>query len=203
MSKPTLFTVPTANGQRASIALEECKVSYDLQPVDLFTGEHRSEEMLRLNPFGRMPVLRLGDGRTIYGSLAIAMHAAYTSGKLLPADADQDAFMHWIGIVMTDLVPAFAGQFYLGTLAPEKFEWGIEWYADIIARFLKGIDDHLGTSEFFLPGGYSLVDVLMFPTAATSVARMPEGLTPYPSINRWAGVVGARSAVQRGMATSS
>ncbi len=202
MAKPTLFTVPTANGQRASIALEECELTYDTRPVDLFAGEHRSDEMLHLNPFGRMPVLQFEDGKTIYGSMAIGMHAATTSGKLLPAESERDAFMHWIGIVMTDLAPAFAGQFYLGTLAPEKFEWGIDWYVDIIARFLKGIDDRLGTGEFFLPGGYSLVDVLMYPTAATSVARMPEGLAPYPNIERWAASVGARGAVQRGMAAS-
>ncbi len=203
MPKPTLFTVPTANGQRASIALEECNVPYETRPVDLFAGEHRSEEMLALNPFGRMPVLQLDDGSTIYGSMAIGMYAANRSGRLLPAEADRDAFMHWIGVVMTDLVPAFAGQFYLGTLAPERFEWGIGWYDDIIQRFLAGIDAHLSGSEYFLPGGYSLVDVLMYPTAATSLARTAEGLEPFPNLERWAGAVGARDAVVRGMAASS
>jgi GST-like protein len=199
----TLYTVPTSNGQRASIALEECDIDYEPRMVDLFGGEHRSAEMLALNPFGRMPVLRLDDGQTIYGSLAIGMHAARTSGKLLPADADHDAFYHWIGIIMTDLVPAFAGQFYLGTLAPEKFEWGIEWYAGIIERFLGGIDDHLAQSEYFLANGYSLVDVLMYPTAATSLPRMPDGLETYPNIARWAALGGKREAVRRGVASSS
>ncbi len=203
MPKPTLFTVPTANGQRASIALEECELSYDIRAVDLFGGEHRSPEMLALNPFGRMPVLQFADGRTVYGSMAIGMHAANASGRLLPVESDRDAFMHWIGIVMTDLAPAFAGQFYLGTLAPEKFEWGIDWYSDIIQRFLAGIDAHLADNEYFLPGGYSLVDVLMYPTAATSAARMDAGLEPFPSLARWARAVGAREAVARGMAASS
>lgn len=195
----TLYTVPTANGQRASIALEECGLDYETRAVDLFAGEHRSEAMLALNPFGRMPVLQYDSGETIYGSMAIGMHAAEQSGRLLSTDADRNAFHHWNGVIMTDLAPAFAAQFYLGQLAPEKFEWGIEFYADIIQRFLRGIDDHLASNEFFLPCGFTLVDVLMYPTAATSIPRLPEGLAPYPGISRWAETVGARDAVRSGM----
>lgn len=200
----TLYTVPTANGQRASIALEECGLNFEARAVDLFTGEHRNEAMLGLNPFGRMPVLQYESGETIYGSMAIGMHAAEQSGHLLPTDADRNAFHHWNGIIMTDLAPAFAAQFYLGQLAPEKFEWGIEFYADIIQRFLRGIDDHLvknhlAKNDFFLPCGFTLVDVLMYPTAATSMPRLPEGMAPYPGIARWAEAIGARDAVRSGM----
>jgi hypothetical protein len=45
----TLNTVPTANGQRAGIALEECGLEVDIHFVDLMAGEHRSSEMLELN----------------------------------------------------------------------------------------------------------------------------------------------------------
>lgn len=199
----TLYTVATANGQRASVALEECGVNYKTRMVDVFGGEHRSEEMLALNPFGRMPVLQLDSGETIYGSFAISMYAAQSSGRLLPCESDRNAFSHWVGIIMTDLVPAFAGQFYLGTLAPEKFDWGVEFYAEIIQRFLKGIDDHLASSEYFLAGGFSLVDLLMYPTAATSVPRIPGGLGLYPNIAAWSERVAMREAVGRGMEVSS
>lgn len=195
----TLYTVPTANGQRASIALEECGLEFETRAVDLFTGEHRNEAMLALNPFGRMPVLQYDSDETIYGSMAIGMHAAEKTGKLMPSEADRDAFHHWNGVIMTDLVPAFAAQFYLGQLAPEKYDWGIEFFADIIQRFLKGIDDHLADRDFFLPCGFTLVDVLMYPTAATSMPRLPDGLAPYPGIARWAEAIGAREAVRSGM----
>ena len=199
----TLYTVNTTNGQRASIALEECEIGYAAQMVDLQTGEHRSEAMLRLNPFGRMPVLEHEDGTTIYGSMAIALHAARQSGRLLPPEPERDAFDEWLGIIMSDLGPAFSGQFYFGVLAPERFEWGINLYEDVIARYLAAIDAHLESSEFFLPSGYSLADVLFYPTAKTSVARMPGGLDPYPNIARWETLVGAREPVRRGMAASS
>lgn len=203
----TLFTVPTANGQRASIALEECGLDYQTRTVDLLSGEHRGEEMLALNPFGRMPVLQIGTGpgvvKNLYGSLAIGLHAAERSGKLLPTAQKSDDFHQWIGIIMTDLMPAFSGQFYLGTLAPEPYEWGLNWYAEIIGRFLTGIDAHLADNEFFLGDDYTLVDVLMYPTAATSVARMEGGLAPYENLGKWASRVATRDAVARGMRASS
>ena len=104
---------------------------------------------------------------------------------------------------MTDLVPAFAGQFYLGTLAPEPYAWGMDFYGEIIRRFLAGIDEHLGRNEYFLGQAYTLADVLMYPTAATSVARLPDGLAPYANLGRWVDAVGDREAVRRGMAASS
>lgn len=203
-----LYTVPTANGQRASIALEECGLEYDVRNVDLFGGEHRSPEMLALNPFGRMPVLEVTDevaepGQKIYGSLAIASYAAERADRLLPESDLRPEYHKWIGVIMTDLVPAFAAQFYLGTLAPEKFAWGIDFYADIIERFCRGIDEHLADRTYFVGDEYCLADVLAYPTATTSLARTPAGLEPYPNIAAWAGRVGARRAVQRGMQASS
>ena len=199
----TLYTVISANGQRASIALEECRIPYESHIVELMKGEHRGEEMMALNPFGRMPVLKKSDGTVVYGSMPIAMRAAEESGRLLPGDNERDAFHHWIGAITTDLTPSFAATFYLGVLAPEKHEWGLEFYTDVIQRYLCVIDEHLSDHEYFLDGGYSLVDVLFYPTAATSIPRTPQGLEPYPNIARWAELVGAREAVQRGIAASS
>lgn len=197
----TLYTVPTANGFRASIALEECGIEYDTRHVDLLQGEHRSDEMLALNAFGRMPILKDGK-KVVYGSTAIAMWAANHSGRLLPTPRDQDAFYHWLGIVMTDLAPTFASHFFLAQLAPEPDEWGINFHAGILQRFLAGIDSHLADSKLFL-SEYSVIDVLMYPSATASAARLPDALEPYPHLARWADEVGSRDAVQRGMAAST
>ena len=195
-----LYTATSANGQRASVALQECGIDYEARLVDLAGGEHHSEELLRLNPFARIPFLQLDDGTTIYSSMAVAMYAARQSGKFLPPDEDLDAMYHWLGIIMTDLTPSFAGKFYLGVLSPEKCDWGVEFYTGVIQRYLAAIDAHLADSEYFLPSGISVVDLLFYPTAATSLASLPEAADTYPNISRWASLVGAREAVQRGMA---
>ena len=204
----TLNTVPTANGQRASIALEECGLDYDTHRVDLMAGEHRSSRMLELNPVGRMPVLSVRDepgetDRNLYGSLAIATYAAEKAGILIP-EGDRSADYHqWIGIIMTDLVPAFAARFYLSVLAAEPQEWGVNYFNEIIDRLLNVIDSHLSRQHYIVGDEYSLADVMMYPTAATSVSRLPESFGDYVHIRRWEERIGQREAVQRGMQASS
>ena len=198
-----LYTVPTANGQRASVALEECGFEYDVRNIDFTKGEHRSDDVLKANPLGRLPVL-VDDQASlnVYGSMAIVRHAAMESGKLLaPAGRESEA-EHWAGILMTDLSPCFASQFHLSVLAPEPYAWGLDYYAEVIDRVLTLINAHLGDSEYFLGDAYSFVDVLMYPTAATSDARLPNGLSPYPAIERWRDLLAERPAVARGMAVS-
>lgn len=199
----TLFTVPTANGQRASVVLEECGFEYAVRHVDFAKGEHRSAEVLAVNALGRLPVLvDAAEELNVYGSLAIVRTVTRMAGRLLPPAGAENAADHWTGILMTDLSPCFASQFHLGVLAPERFAWGLEYYAEVIDRILTLVDTHLADNEYFLGDDYSFVDVLMYPTAATSAARMPAGLTPYPAIERWRDTVAARPAVQRGMSIS-
>lgn len=203
MPSMKLYSVPTANGQRAAIALEEAGIEYQVKPVDLRAGEHRSPEMLALNPFGRMPVLEIPRGgehpQVVYGSLAIGQYAAAQSGRLVPDTSRMADMHHWLGIVMTDLAPAFAAQFYLGVLAPEPDPWALDLYTDIVLRFLDGIDEHLANSQYFVGTAYTLADVMMYPTAATSTARLDGGLERWPGLARWAGEVGQRAPVLRGM----
>jgi GST-like protein len=204
----TLNTVATPNGMRASIALEECGISYDIHRVNLMAGEHRSADMLALNPVGRMPVLSVRDepneaDRDLYGSLAIGTYAAEKAGILVP-DGEQSADYHqWIGIIMTDLAPAFSAQFYLSVLATEPQEWGVNWYREVIDHLLNVIDSHLSERDYIVGNAHSLADVMMYPTAAVSVLRLPQGIGSYSNIERWSRPIGEREAVQKGMKASS
>ena len=74
----------------------------------------------------------------------------------------------------------------------------IEYILGQAARLFKAIDVRLGEAEY-LAGEYCFADVQVYPVAATSGARMPDGLTPYPNIQRWCDAVAARPAVTRGM----
>ena len=51
------FCVPTANGQKATILLEELELEYEITRVDLRKGEHLSPEYLAMNPVGRAPTI--------------------------------------------------------------------------------------------------------------------------------------------------
>ena len=76
-----LYLAPTANGLRASVALEECGLAYRAHKVDLAKGEHRTAEFLKLNPAGLIPVMVDSEGPggkplTLSQSGAIVMYCA-------------------------------------------------------------------------------------------------------------------------------
>src|SRR5271167_5132704 len=72
-------------GQKVRIVLAEKALTYDLVPVDLTQHENRKPDFLRLNPFGRVPVL-VDDETTIYDSTIITeyLEDEYPEPPLLP-----------------------------------------------------------------------------------------------------------------------
>jgi glutathione S-transferase len=78
--------LPCPFGQKVRIILAEKGLSYELIQVDLTQGEQRKPEFLRLNPFGRVPVL-IDEDVTVYDSTIIAeyLEDEYPEPPLLPA----------------------------------------------------------------------------------------------------------------------
>src|SRR5689334_17082786 len=81
-----LYLSGTANGLRASVALEECALPYRAHAVDLAKGEQRSAEFMKLNPAGLVPVLVDSEGPDakpliVSQSGAIVLYAAEKSGR--------------------------------------------------------------------------------------------------------------------------
>ena len=91
----------------------------------------------------------------------------------------------------------------VGELAAEPQEWGVNYFNEIIDRLLNVIDSHLSRQQYIVGDEYSLADVMMYPTAATSVSRLPESFGDYVHIRRWEERIGRREAVQCGMQASS
>jgi GSH-dependent disulfide-bond oxidoreductase len=86
-----LYTAPTPNGWKATVALEELGLEYRLHPIDLSAGEQRHEDFWALNPNGRIPVIvdrEGGRSRVIFESGAILLYLAEKTGRLMPADVD-------------------------------------------------------------------------------------------------------------------
>jgi glutathione S-transferase len=103
---------------RALWVLEEAGAQYDYVEVDLFKGEARSPEFLKLNPAGKVPVL-VDEEHVITESAAICLHVAErfpTSGLLPPpATAARTECYKWISFVLTELDSA------LWTIAKHRF----------------------------------------------------------------------------------
>ncbi len=78
-------TLTCPYGQKVRIVLAEKSLTYDLVQVDLAAGEHRRPDFLRLNPFGRVPVL-VDDEVTVYDSTIINeyLEDEYPEPPMLP-----------------------------------------------------------------------------------------------------------------------
>ncbi|MEZ5499705.1 MAG: glutathione binding-like protein [Steroidobacteraceae bacterium] len=200
-----LHTTATANGYKAALVLEEMALPYRVIAYDLTKGEHLAPAYLQLNPVGRLPTIVDHDGSSsqpivVYGTAAIASYLADKTGLYMPKDvAGRAACQQWIGIVSSDLGPAYTGQFVFNVLAPQADAWAIQFYDRLVTRLLVVVEARLAANDYLAGGEYSIADMLAYPVAAVSAKRFPGNLADYPAIAGWAGRIAARPAVQRAM----
>jgi GST-like protein len=199
-----LHTVATANGYKASIMLEEVGLPYRVTAYDLLKGENFKPELLAINRVGRLPVIVdhdvEGGPLAVYGSAAILQYLAEKTGRLLPKEIRARAkVQEWIGIISSDIAPAYSGQFVFNVVAQEKQPWAMAFYDRLCSRMAQTVEDQLAITPFLAGDEYSIADILAYPVATVSMKRYPGNLDGHPNIARWAAVLGARPAVQRGM----
>ena len=108
----TLYTSPTPNGWKASIALEELALPYEVRAIDLGKQEQKEPWFLAINPNGRIPAIvdhAPGDGQgdlAVFESGAILVHLAEKTGQLMPTDArGRSRVMQWLMFQMGGVGP--------------------------------------------------------------------------------------------------
>jgi GST-like protein len=204
-----LHTVATANGYKASIMLEELGLPYSVKAYDLVKAENLSPDFLALNPIGRLPAIVDRDETSagavsVYGTMAILVYLAEKTGRLLPtAQPARAKTLEWLGIVSSDIGPAYSGQFVFNVVAKEKLPWAIEFYNKLCLRLLKPLDQQLGRTRYVAGHDYTVADIIAYPVAAVSAQRFPGTLEGFPNLQRWERELAARPAVARGMRVPS
>jgi GSH-dependent disulfide-bond oxidoreductase len=205
MTMIDLYTVPTANGQKVHIMLEECGLAYKPHLMNLFGGEHRTPEFLKLNPFGRVPIIvdhdAPGGDFAVCETTAILEYLAAKSGQFMPTDArSQSEVRQWLSFIATNIGPLFRGEFMFANVVPGKIRGAIDYFVAEAEKAFGVLNTYLEGREYFAGNSYSIADMNAYPVAMTSSQRLPQGLGPYPHIQRWVDAIGTRPAVQRGMA---
>ena len=102
-----LYTAPTPNGWKVSMALEEMEIEYQTHLINLTKGDQHTPEFLRMNPNGRIPVIRdRAADITVFESGAILIYLAELSGRLLPTDTvGRFDVMQWLMFQMSGIGP--------------------------------------------------------------------------------------------------
>ena len=206
-----LYSMPTPNGVKVSIMLEETGLPYEPHRVDFDTHDQTSPEFLSLNPNNKIPAIIDPHGPggaplALFESGAILVYLAEKAGQLLPqSPAERYQCLQWLFFQVGGVGPMF-GQ--LGFF--HKFA-GREWedkrprdrYAAEARRLLKVLDQHLEARRWMMGGEYSVADIAIFPMIRNLTGFYGAGdLVGYDDFNNVKRALAeflARPAVGRGL----
>jgi glutathione S-transferase len=196
-----LYTAPTPNGWKASIALEEMELPYSVKVVRLDQLEQKQPAFLKINPNGRIPAIvdRDAGDFAVFESGAILIYLAEKTGRFLPTDAKgRSLAIQWLMFQMGGLGPMQGQANVFFRYAPEKIPFAIERYQKETRRLYEVLDRRLGEAEY-LAGDYGIADMATWPwvTLHDWAGVSLEGLE---HVRRWMNQVGARPAAVRGRA---
>ena len=203
-----LYSLPTPNGVKASIMLEETGLPYEAHLVSFGEDAQKSPEFLSINPNGKIPAIVDPDGPggkpiAIFESGAILLYLAEKFGAFLGTSrAETLSWLFW----QMGSAPLLGGGFgHFFAYAPVKIEYAIDRYTMEVKRQLSVLDQRLAQSEFVAGGEYSIADIAIWPWYGSVVrGRIYEGADvfvgaeEYTNVKRWADQIWERRAVKRG-----
>lgn len=164
-----LYSYPTPNGVKVSIALEEMGLPYEPHLVTLKDADVKSPEFLSLNPNNKIPAIidPIGpDGPVgIFESGAILLYLAEKSGKFIGTTAsDKAKITQWLMFQMGGLGPMFGQMGFFYKFAGSQIEdpRPRERYRDEAIRLLAVVDKALDGQDW-IAGDYSIADMAIAP----------------------------------------
>ena len=195
-----LHTAETPNGRKVSIALEELALRYEVNRVDLAAGEQLKPDFLRLNPNHKVPVLE-DDGQVVWESGAILLHLGEKydrQGVILPSDPRLRMAAIQYAFFQTGGIGPNLGR--LGQAFRENKPELIPIFQAEVARLLGVLERILGDGREHLAGPYTIGDIMHYPWLKAALDLKLPDLMTQPRVVAWLERIGARPAVQRGMA---
>jgi GST-like protein len=194
-----LYTFTTPNGRKASIALEELELDYNVHKIDITKGEQFTPEFIAINPNSKIPAIVERDTDiTVFESGAILMYLAEKTGKLLPKEPKQRfQVIEWLMFQMASVGPMFGQYNHFNRFAPEKIPYAIARYEKETLRLYEVLNQQLAGKEF-IAEEYSIADIATFPWVA-AYEFMGLSLDGHPNLKQWVERMENRPAVQKGM----
>lgn len=196
----TLYTAPTPNGWKVSIALEELGLPYTVRPLNLGALEQKEPWFLQINPNGRIPAIVDHDAEdlAIFESGAILIYLAEKTGALLPQDVrGRSVVLQWLMFQMGGIGPMQGQANVFVRYAPERIPFAIERYQRETRRLYEVLDRRLGEAPWLGGDAYSIADIATWPWVQGH-AWCEVSVEGLEHLQRWLETMAARPAVQRG-----
>jgi GST-like protein len=206
-----LYSTPTPNGVKVSIALEELGLDYEPHRIDIGKNESWEPAFLSLNPNGKIPAIidPAGPGGKplgLFESGAILIYLAEKTGKLIPSDpAKRYEALEWVFFQMASIGPMFGQLGFFHKFAGREIEdkRPLERYRKESQRLLGVLEMRLAGRRWMMGDEYSIVDIAMLGWVRNLVefygAADLVGWSAFKEVPRWLEAALARPAVQRGL----
>ena len=190
-----LYTWGTANGRKASIALEEFGLEYEVHPVDIGKREQFVPAFLEISPNGKIPAIRDREtGRTMMESGAIMLHLAERHGRFWGDDRWET--VEWLMLQVAGIGPMLGEAHRFLYYNPGKAPFAEAHFA-AEARRIYGVLDRRVSEKGHLAGSYSIADMATWPWVSRYEWQQIDW-ADFPSLERWYIEIAERPAVQRG-----
>ena len=206
-----LYSLPTPNGVKVSIMLEETGLPYEAHLVNFDTNDQMSPEFLSLNPNNKIPAILDPDGPdgkplALFESGAILIYLAAKSGRLLPADtAGRYEALQWLMFQMGGIGPMFGQLGFFHKFAGKDYEdkRPRDRYVAESKRLLGVLNERLATRRWLVGDEYTIADIATFPWVRNLIGFYQAGdlvgIADFPHVTRALEAFVARPAVAKGL----
>ena len=206
-----LFSLPTPNGVKVGIMLEETGLTYESHRIDITANESHDPAFLALNPNGKIPAIYDPHGPggrplALFESGAILIYLADKTGQFLSTCPNtRYETIQWLMWQMGGVGPMFGQVGFFNRFAGKDYEdkRPLERYAKESARLLGVLDARLATRDWVMDDGYSIADISLLGWVRNLIgfyeAREIVGFDRYAHVQRWLEQGLARPGVQRGL----
>jgi len=206
-----LYSMPTPNGVKVAIMLEEIGLAYEPHKVDFATNDQTSPAFLSLNPNNKIPAIIDPDGPggaplALFESGAILLYLAEKTGKLIPADAaGRYHVIQWLMFQIGGIGPMFGQLGFFLKFAGKDYEdkRPRDRYLDESRRLMGVLEHQLSRHAWVAGDDYSIADIAVFPWVNGLLNFYQAGdllrTADYPHVTAALEKFLARPAVQTGL----
>ncbi len=206
-----LYSLPTPNGVKVSIMLEETGLPYEPHLVSFEKNDQTSPAFLSLNPNNKIPAILDPNGPggqplALFESGAILIYLAEKTGQFLPVDAAQRyETLQWLMFQMGGVGPMFGQLGFFHKFAGKDYEdkRPRDRYTNETKRLLNLLNQRMAGRAWLMGDDYSIADIATWPWVRNLVgfygAGDLVGFQDFPELQRVLETFEARPAVQRGL----
>jgi GST-like protein len=207
-----LYSLPTPNGVKVSIMLEETGLPYEVHLVDFAKNDQLTPEFLSLSPNNKIPAIldpNGPDGKplALFESGAILIYLAEKTGQFMPKDAAQRfETIQWLMWQMGGVGPMFGQLGFFHKFAGKDYEdkRPRDRYVAESKRLLGVLNQRLENRAWIMGDEYTVADVAVFPWVRNLVGFYEAGdlvgINDFPNVQRALAAFVARPAVVKGLA---